>query len=225
MRYLSKVFLLGLLTLLPIVLTFYVLLWSADLAEVAFGGALRTFLPSRWYHPGMGIALGIAVVLVVGLLMHARPVRGVFDWSEEFLYRVPVVRSIYGAIRDTLQFLVHSRHGEFSEVVSVTLGENGPELIGFVTATNIHDIHGGAAQSTGAWADPRDERVAVYLPLSYQIGGYTVLLPRSAVRPVDMSLEDALRFALTAGVATHHAPSGAAPAGPGSASGRDGVLS
>jgi len=43
--------------------------------------------------------------------------------------------------------------------------------------------------------------VLVYLPMSYMIGGYTVLVPRSLVRPVSMSMEDALRFTLTAGVA------------------------
>lgn len=46
------------------------------------------------------------------------------------------------------------------------------------------------------------DQVAVYLPLSYQIGGYTLLVPRSAVKPVDMSLEDAMRFTLTAGLSS-----------------------
>jgi uncharacterized membrane protein len=42
--------------------------------------------------------------------------------------------------------------------------------------------------------------VAVYLPMSYQVGGYTLFLPRSALTPIDMSREDAMRFILTAGL-------------------------
>jgi uncharacterized membrane protein len=42
--------------------------------------------------------------------------------------------------------------------------------------------------------------VAVYLPMSYQIGGYTTMIPRSAIQPVDMSIEEAMRFAVTAGM-------------------------
>jgi uncharacterized membrane protein len=44
------------------------------------------------------------------------------------------------------------------------------------------------------------DRIMVYLPMSYMIGGYAVLVPRSAVRPLDMNMEEAMRFALTAGV-------------------------
>jgi uncharacterized membrane protein len=46
------------------------------------------------------------------------------------------------------------------------------------------------------------DTVGVYLPMSYQIGGYTVFLPRSAIEPIDMSVEDAMRFTLTAGMSS-----------------------
>ncbi|MDH5470579.1 MAG: hypothetical protein OEX75_08300, partial [Gammaproteobacteria bacterium] len=50
------------------------------------------------------------------------------------------------------------------------------------------------------------DNVLVYLPLSYMIGGYAVLMPRSAIRPVDMSMEEAMRFTLTAGVTGGNGP-------------------
>ena len=46
------------------------------------------------------------------------------------------------------------------------------------------------------------DHVAVYLPMSYQLGGYTAILPRTAIKPVDLPIEQAMRFALTAGVKT-----------------------
>jgi uncharacterized membrane protein len=51
-------------------------------------------------------------------------------------------------------------------------------------------------------------RVAVYLPMSYQIGGYTVLVPPESVKPAGMSREEAMRFVLTAGLSSRPAPAG-----------------
>jgi uncharacterized membrane protein len=77
---------------------------------------------------------------------------------------------------------------DLERVVSVPFGPG--RVIGFVTQENPRAL-GPEAGS---------DLIAVYLPMSYQIGGYTVLLPRRLVEPVDMSVEDALRFAVTAGM-------------------------
>ena len=54
-----------------------------------------------------------------------------------------------------------------------------------------------------------EHTIAVYLPMSYQVGGYTLMLPRDAVEPLDMSVDEAMRYALTAGMSTarRNAPS------------------
>lgn len=71
----------------------------------------------------------------------------------------------------------------------VSIGE--AKLLGFLTRERIQDI-------LGLSAEEGDDIVAIYLPLSYQIGGYTLYLPRSKVEPVPMSMEDAMRRVLTA---------------------------
>src|SRR3546814_8834964 len=63
-------------------------------------------------------------------------------------------------------------------------------LVGFVTVEDLSRFEIAA----------EEECVAVYLPMSYQIGGYTAFIPRKLLTPVDMSLEDAMRFVVTAGV-------------------------
>ncbi len=75
--------------------------------------------------------------------------------------------------------------------MSVTIGDNGMQVVGFVTQTLPEHLPEGFRE---------EESVLVYLPLSYMIGGYAVLMPRSAIRPLDMSMEEAMRFTLTAGV-------------------------
>jgi len=193
MKRISKTFLTGLVTVLPILITLYFILWLSTTAESALGRLIRLVLPDQLYHPGMGVAAGLAVVFVVGILMNALVVRRLFGWGETLLYRVPVIKSVYGSIRDFLYFFSPSKEKDedFRQVVMVTLGDTGLEIMGFITRSDFRDLPAGIGTQ---------DSVAVYLPLSYQIGGHTVILPRTAVRAVNMSIKEAMRFALTAGI-------------------------
>ena len=191
LKSISKTFLTGLITLLPVVLTIYLLYWLVVTAESALGDMIRLVLPENMYWPGMGSIAGLLIVFLVGLLMHAYIVRRLFAWGEKILYHLPLIKSVYGAIRDFFNYFSPDKKNEFEQVVSVSIGDSGMQVIGFVTQAVPENM-------------PKDFReedsVLVYIPLSYMIGGYAVLIPRSAVRPLDMSIEEAMRFTLTAGV-------------------------
>jgi uncharacterized membrane protein len=183
----SKFILIGLITLLPVVLTLYLLYWLAVSTETVLG----ELIPSEVYLPGMGMAASLLVMFVVGVLMHTRPVRELFLRGERIVYRLPVVKSIYFAIRDFMDYFSPIRKKDFEQVVAVKLGDSGLRLIGFVTQAD--PVHLPAELRD-------DDSILVYLPMSYMIGGYAVLVPRAAVYPIDMSMEEAMRFVLTAGV-------------------------
>ena len=195
-----RTFLTGLVTILPIVVTIYLLVWLGQLAESFLGQLIRVVLPDSFYMPGMGLVVGVVLILLIGILMHALVVRKLFEWSERLLYRIPVIRSVYGATRDFLQFLVHSRDPGFHEVVMVDIGDTGMQVVGFITRPDASGLPAGAARE--------EDSVTVYLPLSYQIGGYTVILPRSSIRPIDMSMRTAMAFVLTGGVTVPHSAPG-----------------
>jgi uncharacterized membrane protein len=191
LKSISKTFLTGLITILPVVLTLYLLYWMVVSAETALGGAIRLVLPEDLYWPGMGTIAGLLVVFLVGVLMHAYVVQRLFAWGEQVLYHVPVIKTVYRSIRDFFDYFSPSRKDEFQQVVAVSIGETGMQVIGFVTQAapeRLPEDYRG------------DDSVLVYMPMSYMIGGYAVLMPRSAVRPLDMSMEEAMRFTLTAGV-------------------------
>jgi len=191
LKSMSKTFLTGLITILPVVLTVYLLYWLVVSAETALGNAIRLVLPEGLYWPGMGTIAGLLVVFLVGVLMHAYVVQRLFAEGEQVLYHVPVIKTVYRSIRDFFDYFSPARKDEFQQVVAVSIGENGMQVIGFVTQAVPERLP----------EDFRaDDSVLVYLPLSYMIGGYAVLMPRSAVRPLDMSMEEAMRFTLTAGV-------------------------
>jgi uncharacterized membrane protein len=196
LKSLGRTLLTGLITILPVVLTLYLLYWLAVSAETVLGKMIRLVLPEGMYWPGMGVIAGVAVTLVVGLLMHAYVVQRVFDKGEQLLYRVPLIKSVYRAMRDLFGFFLPTRKKEFEQVVSVSLA-NGMQVIGFVTQAVPERMP----------ADFRSEGgVLVYVPMSYMIGGFTVLMPRSAVRPLHMNMEEAMRFVLTAGITGNGGP-------------------
>lgn len=190
-RTIGKIFLTGLLTVLPIVLTLYFTVWVLTVLERFFGRQVLFLIPDEWYHTGMGLVVAVVVVFAVGVLMHAILFRRLFGWAEWLVLEIPLVRSVYTAMRDLLGLFAQDKEPAL-QVVSLSLpGE--VRLLGFVTRTDLADAAPGIAHS---------EEVAVYLPMSYQIGGYTVLVPRSALTPVNMSREDAMKFILTAGLKT-----------------------
>ena len=188
-RTIGKIFLTGLLTVLPIVVTIYFTIWLLSVLERFFGKQVILLLPDEWYRTGMGLLVAIVVVFAVGLLMHGILFRRLFGWAEWLLLEIPLVRSVYSALRDLLGLFADHKEPAL-QVVSVKL-PGDMRLLGFVTRSDFGDAPEGIA---------RADEIAVYLPMSYQVGGYTVFLPKSAVTPVNMSREDAMKFILTAGL-------------------------
>lgn len=187
-KYLSKTLLTGSITLLPVVLTIYLLYWLAITSEEIMGNAIRYVLPAEFYFPGLGMFIGVVVIFIVGLMMNAYLIRKAFSLGENILYRLPLIKSVYRAFRDFFDFFSPSKEG-LGQVVSVTV--NGMELIGFVTQENQERL-------PPSFRD-RDSTL-VYLPMSYMIGGYTILVPRDELRPLNMTRDEAMRFVLTAGI-------------------------
>jgi uncharacterized membrane protein len=190
LRRTGRIFVTGLLTVLPLVLTVYFTVWLLTVLEKFFGKQVKLLLPDNWYQPGMGLVVAVLLIFAVGVLMHAWLFRRLFRRVELLLLRVPLVRSIYSALRELLG-LFGEQKGEALQVVLVTFPDSGAKLLGFVTRKDCSDSLRGA-DTAG--------QVAVYLPMSYQVGGYTVFVPESALTPIDLSREDAMRFILTAGL-------------------------
>ena len=191
MKFIGRNMLTGLVAILPVFLTLYLLYWFAVTAETALGKMIRVVLPDDLYWPGMGLVVTLLAVFLLGLLMHAYVFRRLFARVEQLLYHMPLIKTVYSAIRDFFNYFSPTSKREFEQVVSVSIGDTGMQVIGFVTL----------AVSERLPEDFRGEdSILVYLPLSYMIGGYAVLIPRSAVRPLEMNMEEAMRFTLTAGV-------------------------
>jgi uncharacterized membrane protein len=179
----------GFITVLPVVLTIYLLYWLAVSSEHIMGTALRYLLPDVMYFPGLGTLIGLVIIFFIGLLMKAVLVRQLFAFGENILYHLPIIKTVYRAIRDLLDFF-SPKQDSFGRVVIVDVA--GMEIIGFVTQEDRERLPEALRDN---------DSLLVYLPMSYMIGGFTMLVPKEKIRPCNMRMEEAMRFALTAGIA------------------------
>ena len=191
MNALGKLFLKGLAVVIPVALTLAILWWVAAGAERLMGAILKFTLPTGWYIPGMGLVSGLVLIALIGLLSHVLIFQKLFNLGEAIFRRLPLVKTIYTAIKDFIGYLSPEKGNEMGKVVLVQLPGQSFQLIGFVTREQFADL-----PFTPAAEDP----VAVYMPMSYQIGGYTLFLPRNCLTPLDMPFEQAMRLVLTGAV-------------------------
>ena len=190
-------FLKGLGVVIPVVVTIAVLVWLGASLERILGGALRLVLPEARYVPGMGIAAGIALTFAAGVAMHLWIMRKLLLLAERVVERIPLAKTIYSGARDVMRFVSRGSESRDREQVVLVSLPGGVTMVGFVTDASGVTLEGVHDRDT---AD--DPSVAVYLPMSYQIGGFTVFVPRSQVHRVDMGIQEAMRWVLTAGVST-----------------------
>jgi len=191
MRSLQRTFLRGLATIAPIVVTLWALWWLGTTAERILGNALRSVLPHGTYPPGTGLIVGVALIWVIGLVMSNWLLREMVRFGERQIERVPVVKTVYGAVKDMMAFVGGDGQSEIGRPVLVDTGTEDAQLVGFVTRENASELT----------RRPEDhDKVAVFLPMSYQLGGFLAVLPRSRVAPIDVDGGETLRLVLTAGI-------------------------
>ncbi len=188
-RRINKTFLTGLVALLPITATVYLFFWVMGAAEGFFGRILQVVLPEQWYRPGMGVAASLTMIFLVGLMLEFILIKAIAAKFEGIICRVPLVKSIYGSTRDFLAFLLEGKTKGPRPVVAYTFANN-MTMVGFITKRDLSFLN----------SDTVAGKVAVYFPFSYQIGGYTVMLPTDQLTPLDMPMEQAMRFVMTAGI-------------------------
>jgi uncharacterized membrane protein len=138
----------------------------------------------------MGVGLGLIGVFVVGLMLQAWFMQRLWGWGEKLLDRMPLVRQVYGALKQLVDYLGGDEQPGGSTAVMVRYGEPPVRLLGLVTNSDVKYSP----------QDAEERLVAVFLPWSYQVGGFTVYVPRSSVEELELSREEVLRLAITAGV-------------------------
>jgi uncharacterized membrane protein len=176
----------GLVTVLPLALTVYVVVWLVHSVESGLRSSLigLRIINAENYWPGLGLVAGFVLALSIGLILNAYAGRIFLDYWDGFISRIPVIKTLYGGFRDVVSFLPAG--GQKSDLQRVVLARFGnARAIGFVTREEVPAIlnsHGGK------------DWVAVFFPYSFGVGGYTLYLPHDSVEHLDIPVQEALRL-------------------------------
>ena len=183
-RLLARWFLNGLLVVAPVGLTLY----ACWLVFVTVDGWLSIPIP------GVGFLVTIALITLLGWLARGFVTQQLLEWLDDLLAKVPLVRLLYGALRDLTEALVGKKK-KFGRPVLVTVG-GGMRVLGFVTRED--------AAVVGV-----PGHVAVYLPQSYNFAGQTVVVPADRVEDVALASSEVMAFIVSGGVTeVGHSPGG-----------------
>lgn len=184
----GKVFFRGLITLLPIALTIYIIYSAVTILEGLLGGTLREWLPI--YIPGLGLLMIIALVYGFGLLWNSFLTGRLLKMVEEKLQEIPLIKVIYSPLREVMNLFGSQAGSGMKSVVLVDF--HGTRMLGVVTREDFSDLK--LSELDGK------THIAVYFPFSYAIGGMTLLVPRDQVTAVNLPIERAMTLGITAWV-------------------------
>jgi len=187
----------GLVVLTPIGVTIFVLSWALRTVDAIFGTPLRQV---GLRVPGLGLAILAILVLLVGWAVHHAVGRRLVESWNKALSRFPLTRRVYNAGSQIVQATFSGDRRMFSRAVLVPYPSEGSWAIGFVTNEQTPLYSGVVGEAC----------LTVFVPTTFSVppSGYLLVIPDARVRPLQISVDDAFKFVVSAGAVL---PSGAPP--------------
>jgi len=193
----------GILVLTPVAVTIALALWFVEFVD----SHIVPLIPHHWNPntyiqdyfgitlsvPGVGVVVLAIVITLVGALTAGFLGRFIVRTGERIVNRMPVVRSIYSASKQILETVFRDQSEAFREAVLVEYPRRDAWTIGFITG-----------QTTGEVQERTpDEVVNVYVPTTPNpTSGFLLYIPVKDVKPLDMSVEDAVKMVISVGMVT-----------------------
>ncbi len=183
----NKIFFRGLVAIIPIAVTLYLLFWMVSLMEALVGQVIQLFVPDGFYIPGLGVIFTFILIFVFGLLLNNFVMEELVQRLEAKLKTIPFFKAIYSPLRDLMNLFAKSGASNMKSVVLVNLSP-GIKILGVITREDFKDMPPSLQYS---------DTVAVYCPWSYGMGGFTLLASKSQIEPIDLPIEKAMSLAIT----------------------------
>lgn len=182
----ARYFFQGLLILVPIVLTFYVItyfvLWIGSWLEYS-GFSVHPYI-----DPFIGFLLVIILIVLIGVLGTTIIFQPFLLLLDRLIEKAPLIKTIYTSVKDLLSAFVGQKK-RFTKPVLVTVNkEANIQKLGFITQNDLSEIGLGM------------EKVAVYLPYSYAFSGMLIIVPKENITFIDAGSADIMKFIISGGV-------------------------
>jgi uncharacterized membrane protein len=198
---LKKYLLTGVVTWLPLAVTISVLVWLLGILDAIFLALLRaliTIIPESFVPtviklkniPGLGIILVILLLLITGALVSNVFGRWIVKMSDALFTRIPIVKPIYGGVKKVADTLFSSNGNAFRKALLIQYPRDGCWTVAFQTGFPAQEIKNLLGK----------EYVSVYVPTTPNpTSGFFLILPRSEVRDLSMTVDEALAYIISMG--------------------------
>ena len=192
-----RYFLAGILVTSPILITAYVTWLIVTFVDTQVAGMLPESLDftKKLPHqiPGIGLIISIITITFIGAITPGFIGRTLLKAGERILNKMPVVRSIYGAIKQIMETVMSTNSDSFREVVLVEYPRKGIWVIGFVTGETK-----GEVQSL-----TKDKVINIFVPTTPNpTSGFLLFIPQKDLVYMDMKVEDAVKMVISGGIVT-----------------------
>jgi uncharacterized membrane protein len=188
-------FLTGVIVTAPISITIFLVWQFLDFLDTHIAGLLpkrynpETYLP--FSLPGLGLLLMLAFLTIVGMLTANFAGRALVRMGERLLSRMPIVRSVYGTLKQIFETVLAQKSRSFREVVLIEYPRRGLGAIGFVTGPTRGEIQ----------ARSEEEMVNVFLPTTPNpTSGFLLFVPKRDLIHLDMSIEEGMKLVISGGI-------------------------
>ena len=194
----------GLLVWVPLGITIWVLhflVTTLDQTLLLFPESARPDALLGMHVPGFGVVLSFAILLLTGIVAANFLGARLIGFWENVLGRIPVVKSIYSSVKQVSDTLLSDSGNAFRQALLVQFPHQGAWSIAFMTGTPASQV---ASHLT-------EEHISVYVPTTPNpTSGYFIIVPRSQVRELDMTVDEALKYVISMGVVSPRSPSAGA---------------
>jgi len=184
----------GLLVLVPLIITLWVLDWVVSTLDKTLHILPQSWQPDRWlgiHIPGLGVLFALVVVLLIGALASNIIGNQLVAWWHALLHRIPVVRSIYSGVKQVSDTLFSEKGNAFRQAVLVQWPRPGMWTIAFVTGSPGGDLVNHLP----------DDCLSVYVPTTPNpTSGFLLYVPKTDIIELSMNVEEAAKLVISAGL-------------------------
>jgi uncharacterized membrane protein len=187
----------GLIVWIPILITMWILQYIVELLDSSIALLPDAYQPTQLLGtnvPGLGVLFSLVVLLFTGISVTNFLGQRLMRWSESFLDKIPLVRSIYNTSKQVMQAIFSTNSNAFRKVVLVEYPRKDMWTLAFQTSDSTSFIE----------TNSNDEMLSVYVPTTPNpTSGFLLLVPKSQTKEVKLSVDEALKYIISLGVMQH----------------------